>query len=212
MHHGMRSVHRDVRGSSATGCVPIVPSWDLPMAFSTWWNTHFQSQCAEDMYLFIYSFIHYLCSHYRLPDIQCPQKFHAFAYQPYRLHVVESQKSDICTSSRKHVANDVRLHMCQNMSLTTSAILISNNTRATWVVATNDPGDIGKHGRSETGPRQLSVELRQTAVKPVTVRLGTWSGSIWQLPNWWQWGWSLTAAKSHVLAAERMLYCCHVYY
>ena len=39
-------------------------------------------------------------------------------------------------------------------------------------VATNDPGDIGKHGRSETGPRQLSVELRQTAVKPVTVRLG----------------------------------------
>jgi len=36
----------------------------------------------------------------------------------------------------------------------------------------NDPGDIGKHGRSETGPRQLSVELRQTAVKPVTVRLG----------------------------------------
>jgi len=44
--------------------------------------------------------------------------------------------------------------------------------RATEVVATNDPDDIGKHGRSETGPRQLSVELRQTAVKPVTVRLG----------------------------------------
>ena len=39
-------------------------------------------------------------------------------------------------------------------------------------VATNDLGDSGKHGRSETGPRQLSVELRQTAVKPVTVRLG----------------------------------------
>ena len=40
------------------------------------------------------------------------------------------------------------------------------------VLGPNDPGDIGKHGRSETGPRQLSVELRQTAVKPVTVRLG----------------------------------------
>ena len=40
------------------------------------------------------------------------------------------------------------------------------------ILGPNDPGDIGKHGRSETGPRQLSVELRQTAVKPVTVRLG----------------------------------------
>jgi len=43
---------------------------------------------------------------------------------------------------------------------------------ATQALGPNDPGDIGKHGRSETGLRQLSVELRQTAVKPVTVRLG----------------------------------------
>jgi len=35
----MRPVHRDVRGLSATGRVHIVLTGDLPMAFSTWWNT-----------------------------------------------------------------------------------------------------------------------------------------------------------------------------
>jgi len=48
----------------------------------------------------------------------------------------------------------------------------SNVAGTNSALGPNDLGDIGKHGRSETGPRQLSVELRQTAVKPVTVRLG----------------------------------------
>ena len=73
-------------------------------------------------------------------------------------------------------ANRLKRQLIDHLFCRSVASVLNAGGAKLWHTANalgpNDPGDIGKHGRSETGPRQLSVELRQTAVKPVTVRLG----------------------------------------